>query len=133
MKKWAISTSVILTSLLLNTHVQAGTAAYFARCSFLDRGTNNGGNVSNMPCYAVEGGNMYSVFFHIAWKDGIKTQLNAKSTSPLKDAITGRAYKRVGRYTFVAEKDGDVITLDNVQYTSERYRVNDPTLMRLLK
>jgi hypothetical protein len=133
MSKWIMYASIILTSVFFATQVRAGTAAYFARCSFLDRGNNNGGSVSNMPCYAVEGGNMYGVFFHIAWKDGIKTQLNSKATEPLKDVATGITYKRVGRYTFVADKDGDVIALDKVEYTSERYGVNDPSLMKLLR
>ncbi|MEO8892737.1 MAG: hypothetical protein ABI417_14565, partial [Coleofasciculaceae cyanobacterium] len=61
-----------MTSLLSTNQVQGGTASYFANCSFLDHGNNNGGNVSSMPCYAIEGGNVYSAFFHIAWKDGIK-------------------------------------------------------------
>lgn len=133
MNKWIVSATIVLTSLLCTNKVQAGTASYIAKCSFLDRGNNNGGNVSSMPCYAVEGANVYSAFFHIAWKDGVKTRLNAKSNTPFIDAATGRTFKRVGHYTFVADNDGDVITLDDVKYTNERYSVDDPDVMKLLQ
>lgn len=117
----------------LNVPVQAGTASYLAKCSFHDRGNNNGGSVSNMPCYAIEGGNAYSVFFHILWKDGVKTRMNARVNDPLTDSGSGRTFKRVGRYTFVADDDGDVITLDDVKYINERYSVDDPEAMGRLK
>ncbi len=86
-----------------------------------------------MPCYVVEGGNMHSVFFHILWKDGVKTQLSMKSNGPLRDFITNKAYKRISRYKFVAVSDGDTITLDNVKYTELRYSLDDPMAAKLLK
>jgi hypothetical protein len=133
MGRWIMSATIVLTSLLCTNQVQAGTASYLAKCSFLDRGNNNGGNVSRMPCYAVEGGNAYGAFFHIAWKDGVKTRMNAKLNDPLTDAATSRTFKTVERYTFVANDDGDVITLDDVKYINGRYGVDDPDVMKLLK
>ena len=130
-----ISASAVmaLTVLLSPEPAQAGTAAYFGMCSFRDQGNNNGGNVSRMPCYAVEGANVHSAFFHIRWKDGVKTQLNAKPGHPFKDAVTGRTYQRVGNFTFVADADGDVIVMDDAKYTNSRYSVDDPELVRLLR
>ena len=128
-----VFTIVLTTSILCAKDVQAGTASYTAKCSFIDRETQNGGNISKMPCYAVEGGNMYSIFFHILWKDGVKTQLNMRSDSPLKDFTTNKVYKRVSRYKFVAVSDGDIIFLEDVKYTELRYSVDDPMAAKLLK
>lgn len=132
-KKLSILVMPLVSLILCAKSVQAGTASYVAKCSFIDRGKQNGGNISNMPCYAVEGGNMYSVFFHILWKDGVKTQLNAKSGGPLKDFITSKVYKRVSRFKFVAVSDGDTITLDDMKYTNLRYSLDDPMAAKLLK
>jgi hypothetical protein len=57
--RWIVAAMLTLGSMLDVNQVQAGTAAYFAKCSFLDRGNNNGGSVSEMPCYAVEGANSH--------------------------------------------------------------------------
>ena len=110
------------------TSAKAGTAAYYATCYFVDQGGNNGGSVSGMPCYAVEGANVYSAFFHILWKDGVRTQLNATPRQPFTDLGTGRSYNRLGQNIFSADSDGDVIVLENPEYTNDRYSVDEPGL-----
>lgn len=115
------------------SQAQAGTASYFGRCSFLDRGNNNGGRIFNMPCYVVTGGNMHSIFFHIAWKDGVKTRLNAKISTGYIEASTGRKYTQVGINSFSATDDGDVIILEHPKYSEKRYSIDDPIVMKLLK
>lgn len=112
MNRWILSATIVLTSLLFTRQAQGGTASYSAKCYFFDRGDNNGGNVLGMSCDVVEGGNVSSAFFHIDWKDGTKTELNAKPDSPFIDAVTGRTFVRIGGNTFVADDDGDVIILD---------------------
>ncbi|MBW4691059.1 MAG: hypothetical protein KME27_04755 [Lyngbya sp. HA4199-MV5] len=131
--KWLIAAIVMSVSMLSAHQVQAGTAAYFAKCSFLDRGNNNGGSVSRMPCYAVEGVTASTSFFHIVWRDGVKTRLNARAGDLLREIATGRTYERAANYTFVANSDGDVITLDDVKSTNSRYNADDPTVIKLLK
>lgn len=134
MKRCVITAAPLaLASLLTATSVQAGTAAYYATCHFLDRGNNNGGSVAGMPCYAVEGANMHGAFFHILWQDGVKTRLNAGMDEPLADQVTGRTYTRINSYTFSANADGDVISLDNVEYTNDRYSVDDAALLERLQ
>jgi len=62
--KLFVFTIALITSIICAKSVQAGTASYvtkcsfIAKCSFIDRGKQNGGNVSSMPCYVVEGGNI---------------------------------------------------------------------------
>lgn len=133
MNKWVIAAPLILIPLLSTVPVQAGTAAYYATCHFLDRGNDNGGSVSNVPCYAVEGGNVSGMFFHILWQDGVKTRLSMQPGSPLRDEATGRTYTRVDNYTFSADVDGDVITLDEPEYTDDRYNIDAPALLNLLQ
>lgn len=114
------------------TSAKAGTAAYYATCYFVDQGGDNGGSVSGMPCYAVEGANVNSAFFHILWKDGVQTQLYTTSSQLLADAETGRLYSRLGQNIFSADDDGDVIVLENPKYTNDRYNVDEPGLANRL-
>jgi hypothetical protein len=123
----------ILSLLTGALKAQAGTAAYFGVCSFHDRGNNNGGSITQMPCYLVEGGNIRGAFTHFAWQDGVVTQLNAQAGEPLSDSSTGRTYERISYFTWVAQDDGDVITIENPEYSSSRYDVADPVLRELLK
>lgn len=112
MGSWIMSATIFLTSLLFANQSQGATASYSGTCYFFDRGDNNGGNVLGMPCDVVEGGNVYSAFFHINWKDGTKTELNAKPDEPFIDAVTGRTFVKIGDATFIADDDGDVIIVD---------------------
>ena len=129
MNRWfAVPAVVLFLSILSAGSAKAGTAAYFATCHFIDQGNDNGGSAMSVPCYAVEGGNAYSAFFHILWKDGVQTQLNATPSQPFTDIKTGRSYRRVSQDAFVAETDGDVIVLENAAYTNERYGVDQPGL-----
>jgi hypothetical protein len=123
----------IALPLLCSSHAQAGTASYFGRCSFLDRGNNNGGGIFSMPCYVVTGGNMHSIFFHIVWKDGVKTRLNAKINTGYIEASTGRRYTQIGMNSFSAVQDGDVIIFERPEYSEKRYGIDDPNIMKLLK
>jgi hypothetical protein len=124
----------IALSLFGSSHAQAGTTVrYFGRCSFLDRGNNNGGKIFNMPCYVVSGGHMRSMFFHIVWKDGIKTRLNAKINTGYIEASTGRQYTQIGMNSFSAVQDGDVIILERPEYSDKQYEIDDPIVMKLLK
>jgi len=56
--KLFVFTIALITSIICAKSVQAGTASYVTKCSFIERGKQNGGNVSSMPCYVVEGGNI---------------------------------------------------------------------------
>ena len=131
--KWwfALPTSAFIC-LISAPAAKAGTAAYYATCHFIDQGGDNGGSVLEMPCYAVEGGNAYGAFFHIRWKDGVQTRMNANPSEPLTDTTTGRLYERLDRNIFSASSDGDVIVLENPKYTNDRYGVDDPSLIDLL-
>jgi hypothetical protein len=122
----------MLISLMGATSAKAGTAAYYATCHFIDQGGDNGGSVSGMPCYAVEGANVYSAFFHILWKDGVQTQMNSIPSEPFNDLRTGRSYSRLGQNIFSANTDGDVIVLENAEYTNDRYGINEPGLVNRL-
>lgn len=132
MNQWLVVPAAMLISLMCATSARAGTAAYYATCYFVDQGGDNGGSVSGMPCYAVEGANANSAFFHILWKDGVQTQLNTTSSQLLTDAGTGRLYSRLGQNIFSANDDGDVIVLENPKYTDDRYSLDEPGLANRL-
>jgi hypothetical protein len=130
--RWFVLPVAICIFLMNTTPAKAGTAAYYATCHFIDQGGDNGGSVSGIPCYAVEGGNAHSAFFHILWKDGVQTQMNATPSEPFTDVKTGRLYSRLGQNIFSANTDGDVIVLENAEYTNERYGVDEPGLVNRL-
>lgn len=122
----------VLANILCVNQAQAGTATFFAQCSFLDHKSNNGGNISRMPCYVYMGGNISHTFFHILWKDGVKTNLNGKNTGFITDQSTRKTYKTSyndNKYTFIANSDSDVITIENI--SSSRPYSEDVALEKL--
>jgi hypothetical protein len=108
--------------------VKAGTAGYFAKCSFIDRGGDNGGSITDMPCYAVEGATVQRAFFFIVWRDGVKTMLDTEPHRSFQDMESKRTYKRQSNFKFIADSDGDTILLKNVKHVSNEYDFRDPKL-----
>lgn len=129
---WLVLPTSTIICLVSATAAKAGTAAYYATCHFIDQGGDSGGSVLEMPCYAVEGGNAYGAFFHIRWKDGVQTRMNANLSEPFTDMTSGRLYRRLGQNIFSADSDSDVIVLENPKYTNDRYSVDDHSLADLL-
>lgn len=99
---------------------QASGNIYWGTCSYSDNGNDNGGSVSDMPCYVHAGGDINGSFFYVKWDDGIINCLSSYETSDgtFIDKVAGRSYIRVGDFQFAAS-DGDVITAQNLTVARE--------------
>jgi hypothetical protein len=131
--KWYAISGLVFAQFIYINQAQAGTATFFAKCSFLDHKANNGGNISRMPCYVYMGGNISHTFFTIRWKDGIITDLRGKNTGSVMDISTSKTYKinlEDGRHSFIADRDGDIILVEDIK-SSRPY--SDDNVLKILQ
>jgi hypothetical protein len=102
----------------------AGTAAYYSDCSFIDTGSDDGGDVLNMPCYIVEGGNAYSSFFYILWRDGTHTLMSTNTDTGVRVGTFGPlVYRELYR-----NSENDLIQIGGLEYTNDRFDVTEQNL-----
>lgn len=110
-----------LGAMLVASPAHAGTAAYYAECSFIDRGPDSGGDVLQMPCYIVEGANVRSAFFHILWQDGTYT---LRSGNAETGESTG-SFRSLVHHQLYENPEGDLISIGELEYTNDRFNVTE--------
>ncbi len=119
-----ISLALGIAALISAKPAYAGTQAYYSKCSFTDRGLDNGGNVLQMPCYIFEGGNQYGTFFNILWQDGTYTIMSTNFDTE----------ERIGSFNPVVYRslyenpEGDLIRIGTLELTDDIFDVREEGL-----
>ena len=124
LKAVLISLALGIAALISAKPAHAATQGYYSKCSFIDKGSNNGGDIIQMPCYIIEGANMHGGFFNILWKDGTYTIMSVN----LDTGESIGSFKPLVYRELYENPEGDIIQIGELELTDDRFEVTEEGL-----